>query len=96
MQSHCGRPSVFFQRLRPEGNVTKVDPRSGVIDGEPELVHGLQSFRDVVEDVVGVVHDLEVGLRILANVALERAVVKPIQVLKNGSKIFKLNTQTFN
>jgi hypothetical protein len=37
-----------------------------------------------------------VGLRILANVALERAVVKPIQVLKNGSKIFKLNTQTFN
>ena len=47
----------------------------------PELVHGFESFRDVVEDVVGVVHDLEVGLRIVADVALESSVVESIQVL---------------
>ena len=88
LQSHGGRPTVLLQRLGPERDVAEVDPGSGVVDGEPELVHGLEALGDVVEDVVGAVHDVEVGLRVLANVALERAVVESVQVLEERGVTF--------
>ena len=52
LQCHGCWPSISFQRLRPEWDVPEVYPCSRVVYGEPELVHGLEAFGDVVEDVV--------------------------------------------
>ena len=47
---------------------------------EPELIHCLESLRDVVEDEVARVHDDEVRVPVLGDVVLEGALVQAVQV----------------
>ncbi len=81
LQRHGDGPAILLQRRGPERQVPEVDPVLGVVDREPDLVHGLEALWDVEEDVVRVVHDLQVGLGAAADVGLERAVVQPVHVL---------------
>ncbi len=46
-----------------------------IINSESQLIHGLKSLGNVVEDDVTGIHDLKVGGAVLSDVALEGALV---------------------